>query len=395
MPSHVSRADVIAFRAGAHHLVERLGDDGLLTAASRCGIQNSPPGSALLALHARVRTTTPSVVAAIDQEKSLLQTWCMRGAPFVIPVRDAAVFTTGVLPPTDAGLRSFVRGVLPALDRLGITLADAVELVRAELTEVLSGRRLAITELGAGIASRIARGLSAARRDVWESDGPYARGQPLGEGVVHFCIRILTLHGIVCFAPRVGRTTPFVLVHEWLGHTIPTMDPDAARAELLRRYLRSYGPSTRAGFAAWLGVRVGDVDPWWSLVQDEMSPVELEGPSWLLTDDLDALRSSPMPTGVRLLPPHDPFVQMWDRQTLVDPVHHRDVYRPVGAPGTVLVSGRIAGTWRARLTSRRLTIGVTMFDPLAPRNREVLQREADDIGRLRSASTVTVTLADA
>lgn len=394
MTSRISRADVIAFRAGAHHLVQRLDSDGLLTAAGRCGVQNSPPGSALLALHARVRTTRESVAAAVDEDKILLQTWCMRGSPFVVPARDAAVFTTGVLPPTDAGVGFFVRGVQPALDRLGMSLADAVGAVRAEITGVLSGRRLAIDALGKAVAVRVASRLPAAQRHIWQSEGPYARGQPLGEGVVHFCIRVLALEGIVCFASRAGRTAPFVLVEEWLGRTIPAMEPDKARAELLRRYLRSYGPSTRAHFAAWLGVRVGDTDPWWSLVEDEMWQVEHDGPAWILADDLDALRSSPAPTGVRLLPPHDPYTQMRDRHTILDPARHQQVYRPAGGPGTVLVAGQIAGTWRARTSGRRLAVTVSMFDPLTARHREVLQCEAEDIARVRGASTVAVVLVD-
>jgi len=100
----VSRSDVIAFRLNAHHLIERLDESGLLDAAGRCGIQNSPPGSALLALNARVRNITQEQVReAIAEEKSLLQTWCMRGAPFGIqPPVGAAEVTTGA-PPGPSG----------------------------------------------------------------------------------------------------------------------------------------------------------------------------------------------------------------------------------------------------------------------------------------------------
>ena len=323
MADRVSTGDVIAFRLGAHHLTERLGEGGLLDAAGRCGIQNSPPGSALLALHARVRNLTQEQVAdAVAGEKSLLQTWCMRGAPFYFPASDAPVFTTGVLPPTEAAMRHLVPGVEQALDKLGMSLIEAVELTGAEIGDVLSGRRLAINELGAEIAARIARRLPKRQRDIWEEEGPYAPGQPLGEGVVHFCVRILTLQRVVCFAPRAGNKAPFVLVDEWLGHPIPDTDPDLARAELLRRYLRCYGPSTRGDFAAWAGIHAGDTDPWWSVVEDELTQVEFGGTAWILTEDLDALRSAPTPKGVRLLPPRDPYTQVRDRETIVDKKYH-------------------------------------------------------------------------
>jgi hypothetical protein len=371
--------------------MERLGVGGLLDAAGRCGIQNSPPGSALLALHARVQNLTQEQVAdAVAEEKSLLQTWCMRGSPFYFPASDAPVFTTGVLPPTEEAMRHLVSGVEQALDKLKMSLPEAVELTGAEIGNVLSGRRLAIGELGAEIATRIARRLPKRQRDIWEETGPYAPGQPLGEGVVHFCVRILALQRVVCFAPRAGNKTPCVLVDEWLGRPIPDIDPELARAELLRRYLRCYGPSTRGDFAAWAGIHAGDTDPWWSLVGDELTRVEFGGTSWILTEDLDALRSAPTPKGVRLLPPHDPYTQMRDRETIVDRKYHREVWQTVGEPGTLLAAGRIAGTWRTRKSGRKLTITIKTFASLPDRDKKSLQGEAEQVVPLRDASSVDV-----
>ncbi|MFI6900613.1 winged helix DNA-binding domain-containing protein [Nonomuraea sp. NPDC050394] len=391
MADKVSKGDVIAFRLNAHHLTARLGEAGLLDAAGRCAIQNSPPGSALLALHARVENLTRERVArAVAEEKSLLQSWCMRGSPFYFPTADAPVFTTGVLPPAEEGRLHLIPGVEQALDELGMSLTEAVELTGAEIDAVLSGRPLAINELGAELATRIAPRLPKRQRGIWEGKGPYAPDQPLGEGVVHFCIRILTLRRLVCFAPRAGNKAPFVLVEEWLGRTIPDVDPEVARAELLRRYLRCHGPSTRGDFAAWVGIKVGDTDPWWSLVADELTPVEFNGRSWLLAEDLDALRSAPTPQGVRLLPPRDPYTQMRDRETIVDRKYHREVWKTVGEPGTVLADGRITGIWRPRKSGRRLTVTVRTFGPPRARDRKAIQDEAERVASLRGASSVNV-----
>ncbi|EOM77032.1 hypothetical protein Rrhod_1652 [Rhodococcus rhodnii LMG 5362] len=303
----MSRRDVTAFRLASHGLTDRIGAGALGDAASSCGIQDSPPGSALLALHARVEDVTAAAVDdALVVRKSLLRTWSMRGAPYVVPTADAAVFTTGVLPPNEKALRRFLAGVAPAVDELGMTITEAAALTREHVGAVLTGRRLAIGELGAEIAERIAATLPAGQRATWEREGPYAAGQPLGEGVVHFCLRILTLEQVVCFAERDGGTAPFALTEEWLGHAPAELDPAEARAELLRRYLHCCGPSTRAGFAAWIGIRAGDVEPWWSAVADEMTEVEYDGAAWILADDAEELRSPPAPRGVRLLPPATP-----------------------------------------------------------------------------------------
>lgn len=391
MAVKVSRDDVIAFRLQAQHLTERFGERGLLDAAGSCGVQNSPPGSALLALHARVRDLSQDRVdEAVAEDKSLLQSWCMRGSPFYFPTADAPVFTTGVLPPTDDAMRHFLLGAGQSVDKLGLGLTETVALTGAEIGDVLTGRRLAIDELGAELAERIARKLSRKQRDVWEHEGPHAAGQPLGEAVVHFCIRILTLQKMVCFAPRDGNKAPFVLIDEWLGDPIPDTDAETTRAELLRRYLRCYGPSTRADFAAWLGVRAGDTGPWWSLVEDEMTEVEFGRKTWILTKDLDALRSATTPKGVRLLPPRDPYTQSRDRETIIDKRYHRDVWRAVGDPGTVLVDGQIAGVWRPRKRGRKLTITLKSFGTLPARSEKPLQAEAEQVATLRGASSVDV-----
>ncbi|MGF0118720.1 winged helix DNA-binding domain-containing protein [Promicromonospora sp. Marseille-Q5078] len=394
MTARASRAEVVRFRLAAHHLDGRGSESDLVDVAGRCGVQDSPPGSALLALHARVEgISTERLDGALGEDKSLLTTWAMRGAPFVVPTADAAVFTAGVLPPTEEATRRLLQGVGPSLDRLGLSLTEAVDLTSDEIRDVLGGRRLAVGELGAELSARVAPRLPRDRRGTWTEEGPYAAGQPLGEGVVHFCLRVLTLQGVVCFAPREGNQAPFVLVDEWLGHPLPDADPQAARAELLRRYLRCYGPSTRADFAAWLGVRAGDVGPWWEPIEDELAPVDVGRRAWLLADDLDALGSTPAPTGVRLLPPRDPYTQLRDRETIVGMEHHREMWKSVGAPGTVLVDGEVAGTWRPRKSGTTLTLAVTTFDALPQRAEKELRREAEQLAPLRGAASVDVRLA--
>lgn len=391
MPVQVSRADVIAFRLAAHHLTDRLDDQFLPTAAGACGIQDSPPGSALLALHARVRNLTQDRLhRAVAEDKVLLQSWCMRGAPYCFPTSDAPVFTAGLLPPTEQAMRQLILGVGPAVDELGLSLTETVALLDVQIGAVLSDRRLAIDELGKELAAAVTDKLSTRQRAIWIHEGPYAAGQPLGEAVVHFCLRILTLQGVVCFAPRVGNKAPFVLVDEWLGRPIQEIDPGTARTELLRRYLHCYGPSTKADFAAWLGVRAGDASPWWDLVETELTQVDVGRRAWVLTKDLESLQSPREPHGVRLLPPRDPYTQLRDRDTIVDRQHHREIWQTVGDPGTILVDGTIAGTWRPRKSGHHLTITVRPFGSLSDQDRSRLQAEAELIAPLRSASSVDV-----
>ena len=139
-----------------------------------------------------------------------------------------------------------------------------------------------------------------------------------------------------------------------------------------------------------MGIHAGDTDPWWSLVEDELTQVEFGGTSWILTEDLDALRSAPTPKGVRLLPPRDPYTQLRDRETIVDKKYHRDVWKTVGEPGTVLADGKITGIWRPRKSGRKLTITIKTFGSLPDRDKQSLQNEAEQVAPLRGASSVDV-----
>ncbi|UUU38179.1 winged helix DNA-binding domain-containing protein [Streptomyces sp. NBC_00162] len=394
--AEVRTSDVIAFRLNAHHLTNRQPVADLHRVAGACGIQNSPPGSALLALHSRIEEVNPDRVDhLVGEEKSLLQTWCMRGAPFYFPTVDAPVFTTGVLPATEAARLHLISGIDQALNKLGMGLDEAVEITAEEIGAVLSERQLAINELGEELADRIAGRLSPAQRKTWQAKGPYGANQPLGEAVVHFCIRMLMLRGVVCIAPRSENKAPFVLFDEWLGRPLPQVDPDSARAGLLRRYLHCYGPSTRRDFATWVGVHAGDVDPWWTTLEDELIPVEFDGHrAWILADDREALQSPSETRGVRLLPPRDPYTQMRDRETIVDKKHHRHVWKSVGEPGAVLADGTIAGIWRPRKSGRQLALTVETFRSLSTELRKQLREEADHVAELRGASGVQVTFDD-
>ena len=80
-------------------------------------------------------------------------------------------------------------------------MTEAVELTRAVIGDALRGRQLAIDELGAEVADRITGTLPRKQRGVWERECPCTPRQPLGEAVVHFCLRILALRSMVCFAP--------------------------------------------------------------------------------------------------------------------------------------------------------------------------------------------------
>lgn len=137
----------------------------------------------------------------------------------------------------------------------------------------------------------------------------------------------------------------------------------------------------------------GDAVDWWDLVRDELTEVDTGRRAWLLTEDAKELGSAPRPQGVRLLPPRDPYTQLRDRTAILASEHHRSVWRSAGEPGSVLVDGRIGGTWRSRTAGHALTVTVTPFVPLTQRQAEQVRIEAESLGLLRGATSVEVVTA--
>src|SRR5437879_5196280 len=89
----ITREKVVAFRQRATFLHRRLPLERLVDAAF-AGLQDSAPRSAVLALHARVKDVPPSAW----RDPRFVQVWGPRGAVYVVPGRDVAVFTLGRFP---------------------------------------------------------------------------------------------------------------------------------------------------------------------------------------------------------------------------------------------------------------------------------------------------------
>jgi hypothetical protein len=300
------RGQVLAFRLGSHNLARRLPPGSLLKAAGACGIQNTPPGSAALALHARVEGLKPlDIDHALAADKTLLQTMSLRGTPLVFPAADAAVFTRSL---NEASLRVFILGAVKGLEKVGMSATDLVRLTSGALPAVLDAHEMTKDELGVEIADRISGELSPGRRELWRSPSWYVSGQYLGESLVRFALYVVSLQGLFCYAPRQKNKAYFVRTDQWLGSPLPQAVPEKARAELARRYLHCYGPSTAGHLAEWAGIASVPADRAWSLIEDDLVEVDYgRQRTWLLQSDVPCFLSPVAATGVRFLPPHEPL----------------------------------------------------------------------------------------
>lgn len=384
---------VTAFRLAAHNLGRRLPAGSLLEAAGVCGVQNTPPGAAAVALLARVEGLAPGdVERALVQDRTLLQAWSLRAAPHVFPTADAPIYTLGVLPADETSLRQFIPGAEAALDRIEITATRVVDLTAAALKQALDGRAMTKNQLGVEMAARVAAGLTPEQAAAWQLPSWYAAGQSLGESVVRFALPVVALRGECCHGERRGQDAYLVRTDRWLGTALPDTSREAARLELVRRYLHAYGPSTPQHLAAWAGIAPAQAREAWDLAARSGEPAEVDQGgrrAWVLRRDLAFLESPPTATGARFLPPHDPFLQMRDRETLIaDGALRARVWRMVGSPGVLLAGGQVAATWRSRRQGRRLALSLEPFAPLPAGVWAEIEAEAEALGAFWGSDSV-------
>lgn len=127
-----------------HHLAERLGEKQVQDAAV-VGLQDTPPGTAALALAARADAPPEAV-----DELALVPS--IRGAPMAVAERDLSVFTAGLAPPDEEAAKAVIGNAWKSLLRKRIWTAlggPGTVLVDGEVAglwrSVKKGRKLVVT----------------------------------------------------------------------------------------------------------------------------------------------------------------------------------------------------------------------------------------------------------
>jgi hypothetical protein len=355
----LTRKQALAFRLARHHLVERLGSDGA-PAAAVVGLQDTPPGTAALALAARADV----VPAALDE---LVIVPSIRGAPLAVAPQDLAVFTAGLDPPDEAAAKVVVGNAWKSLD--GYTAMEALDRVSDAVHDSLCGGPLARDDFHQALRERLPEDL------LW-----WCRG--CDSHHVHPSLwRATGIRGVLAIVGREGRSAVFGLPPE-----APAVDDPGA--ELARRFLRAYGPARPKLFADWAGLATSHATALWERA-GELTRVDLDGTkAWALADDRAALTEQRRIGGVRLLANLDPLNAGRDRELLVpDGAVRKRIWKVLGGPGTVLVRGEVAALWRPAKQGKKLLVTVEPLGKLSAATRDGLAAEAERLAPFRGAET--------
>lgn len=338
--------------------------------------------------------TLPQLEQALYGEKTLLQAWSIRGVPLVFPTKDAGVFLAPLCARPGEEPWIYTRGITGALEALGLGFDDLLPLVESACACLDKETVQSKEALDRRLAGVIEPMLPPEVRPAWNAPSMY--GQPdrqtVGGAAVSFLLRPCSFRGKVVFGAREGIYPTFTSPARWLGRPLPD-DPDGAR-ELVRRFLRCYGPAQVSDFQSWLGGSPKQAKRLWGGIADELAPVELDGKRrWVLSKDLDLLSQGEEGERLLLLGPHDPYLDLRDRDLILpDKARQRQVWKTVGNPGAVLLGGRVIGFWTVRTRGDKLDAAVTLFEALEPAQRSRLEELASSYAAFRGSALRTYTV---
>ncbi|MCC2333032.1 winged helix DNA-binding domain-containing protein [Cellulomonas wangsupingiae] len=352
----------MTWRAQRQHLTSRLPAARLTDVVSRlAGVQAQLLSSVQLALWARTDgLDREALTDALWRRRSLVKLWGMRGTLHVLPTDELATWLAAFgtyrgYGMDDSRVRTLVEHVGAALDEAPLTRAGLADAVLA---------RSGSAELAGMVAG---------------SWGLY--------------LKPVAFRGQLCFADGDGTLVRFSTPARWTGAPVDPVAPATALRRVARRFLAAHGPATEVDLARWWGVGHGQSRRMLQLLGDEVRQVRVAAtPAWALAEHLDSLVSTEPTARVHLLPAFDQLTLTAPRdERAVLPAPRARVFRDQGWVSPVLLrGGRVAGVWRHRATTRRLTVELEPFARWGARARATTEREVERLASFLGGS-LTVT----
>ncbi len=304
-------------------------------------LHGTDPASVYLAVHARAACGHEAVERALYADRTMLRMLGMRRTVFTVPADLAAVVQAAC---TRAIAVQERRRLLQLLAESGVTGGVPAATWLAEVQESVVRALLA---RGEATATELSAAEPRLREQVLMAAGkPYQAWQSISTRVLF----VLSAEGrIVRGRPRgswISSQFRWSPAQVWLDGGIPELPTAEAQAELVRRWLRAFGPGTTADLKWWTGLTMGEVKK--ALAALDVVAVDLDGVAGVvLADDLAPV--DPPEPWVAMLPALDPTAMGWLGRDWYLGGHAKELFDRSGNVGpTVWCDGRIVGGWAQR-----------------------------------------------
>ncbi|MFE0749765.1 winged helix DNA-binding domain-containing protein [Gordonia sp. NPDC058843] len=301
------------------HLLTPVAEDAIEVLDRCVGLQSQDPRAAFFGLWSRIADFDPLELDELLTDREVVRMALLRSTIFLIDAEDAR----------------WIRRLAEPTLRRELTDYHAPRLVNADparvltsAAEILAGRELTGAQLGRELGSRHPAEDASTLTAIARCGLPLVQVPPRG-----------------LWRGRGGPT--YRLFDEWVGPGEPAVVDDDARADLIRLYLRGFGPATVKAIQTWSGLT--RLRPLVEKLEADWELVRLAGPNGEILYDLDglALADPDAPAPARLIAPFDHVIgAQADRIRVAEPEMFRRTVTPNGrSPGFVFVDGFLVGTW--------------------------------------------------
>jgi hypothetical protein len=353
----VAAGQVAWFRIQRHRLCEHLPADLVSLTRDVCGLQAQILSAAFLQAWAREHTIQRTELEnALWKKRTLIRTSLMRQTLHLIPSDQFSVYI--------AALRSSrVAGALRIMRRFGINEEEAANLTLL-IMEILSPEAQTRGPIRDAVRPKVSKRVRAWMDKVWS------------------IMRIPIAEGLICYGSGEGNEVRYVRSDQWIKPKLLKVPEEQARAQLLRWYLRAYGPATLRDFAHWAGMPASEVRPLRSLLAADLEEIKIGNTvCLLLREDLGALTAGVETHSVRLLPHFDPYLLAHREKDHLLPVrHYKRVYRnQAWISPVLLVDGAIAGVWSYKIQRKELAVTVEVFERISRTVKTSIEGESESL----------------
>lgn len=303
--------------------------------------------SVLWAVGLRTRNATIKDIERAIQERTIIRTWLLRGTLHFVAASDIRWMLDLLGPRLLAGSKG--RQQQLGLDDLIFNIA------RDLLVHALQGGK-------------------QLQRDEIFTLLEQATISTAGQRGIHILWQ-LALEKVLCFGAHRGKQPTFTLLDEWVPHA-NTLDREQALAELTLRYFTSHGPATLPDFTWWSGLTSTEARTGFEAAGVHLEHEVIHGQTYWFPGSLPAGRETP--SAIRLLPAFDEYIVAYKDRNPV--LAARQVSQAISANGifypTLVVNGRVVGTWKKTVKKDLLIIAPNPFAPLTRTEKHALQLEA-------------------
>jgi len=354
-----------------HHLFRKAKKTDLVTVIDDvCGLHAQAATTPYLSLWNRVEDFENALLdEALYKAKSLVKTWVMRGTLHVIPSADLPIYNRALRRMWFEHHGRFMRAPdWPSEE-------ERRDVIYPKIWEALAQKPLKRRDLNDKVRSLLKVGSK-----------PYKRLFSGWGGI----LKETAYEGLTVHAQPFERESCFARLDKWLSHIdLNKISEEEAHEKLLVKYLRGYGPATQQDFCLWSGLTASDAKEAIESVGSITEEVKVEGAKGgvlLLKQDFTLLGSIDLDEKAPpcLLPKYDSLLLGHkDRTRIIQDKHRKCVFKPKAGDiaATVLISGRIVGTWRHKKTKRMLTMMITPFEKIAKEDLKEIERKARDLSQ--------------